>query len=273
MLTGTLEPTSGKLLVLGQVPAQIHPPGARADRLHAPALRPLRRADRVARTCRSSPRCSACCGRSAAGGSPRSSSWSICGKRAAGARGSCRAACSGAWSWPARWSTSRCLLFVDEPTAGLDPMLRQKVWAEFRRLREDGRTLVVTTQYVGEAEYCDMVAVLVARAIDRPGRAGRAAADGSRRRSDRNPDGHRPSTRRRSKRCRGVRSVRQNAPRHLLVITDDAGAATPRLLQEIQAAGRRGRLEQRVSPVIRRSFRGTGRASGASGRRPRGGQR
>src|SRR5919199_3763432 len=52
------------------------------------------------------------------------------------------------------------LLFVDEPTAGLDPMLRQKAWAEFRRLRELGRTLVVTTQYVAEAEYCDTVAVL-----------------------------------------------------------------------------------------------------------------
>src|SRR5205814_9579694 len=51
-------------------------------------------------------------------------------------------------------------LFVDEPTAGLDPMLRQAIWTEFRRLREIGRTLVVTTQYVGEAEYCDLVAVL-----------------------------------------------------------------------------------------------------------------
>src|SRR3979490_644241 len=59
------------------------------------------------------------------------------------------------------------LLFVDEPTAGLDPMLRQKIWAEFRRLREEGRTLVVTTQYVGEAEYCDLVAVLArGRLID-----------------------------------------------------------------------------------------------------------
>jgi hypothetical protein len=35
----------------------------------------------------------------------------------------------------------------------------------------------------------------------------------------------------------GVRAVRQSAPRHFLVITDDAGAATPRLLQAIQAAG------------------------------------
>src|SRR5919199_872410 len=52
------------------------------------------------------------------------------------------------------------LLFVDEPTAGLDPVLRQNIWTEFRRLRDVGRTLVVTTQYVGEAEYCDAVAVM-----------------------------------------------------------------------------------------------------------------
>src|SRR5260370_25442944 len=35
------------------------------------------------------------------------------------------------------------LLFVDEPTAGLDPILRQKIWAEFRRLRDAGCTLLV----------------------------------------------------------------------------------------------------------------------------------
>src|SRR5919202_4610565 len=52
------------------------------------------------------------------------------------------------------------LLFVDEPTAGLDPILRRKVWVEFRRLRDLGRTLVVTTQVIGEAEYCDAVAVM-----------------------------------------------------------------------------------------------------------------
>src|SRR5207253_4083246 len=52
------------------------------------------------------------------------------------------------------------LLFIDEPTAGLDPLLREKIWTEFRRLREAGRTLVVTTQIVGEAAYCDTVAVL-----------------------------------------------------------------------------------------------------------------
>jgi ABC-2 type transport system ATP-binding protein len=52
------------------------------------------------------------------------------------------------------------LVFVDEPTAGIDPVLRGKFWEEFRRLRGEGRTLFVTTQYVGESEYCDRVGVI-----------------------------------------------------------------------------------------------------------------
>ena len=52
------------------------------------------------------------------------------------------------------------LLFLDEPTAGLDPLLRERVWDELRRLREIGRTLMVTTQYVSEAESCDQVALI-----------------------------------------------------------------------------------------------------------------
>lgn len=52
------------------------------------------------------------------------------------------------------------LLFADEPTAGIDPVLRGKFWDEFRHLREQGRTLFVTTQYVGEIEYCDRVGII-----------------------------------------------------------------------------------------------------------------
>lgn len=52
------------------------------------------------------------------------------------------------------------LLFIDEPTANLDPVLRRKFWDEFRLLRDRGRTIFVTTQYVGEAEYCDRVGIL-----------------------------------------------------------------------------------------------------------------
>jgi ABC-2 type transport system ATP-binding protein len=53
------------------------------------------------------------------------------------------------------------LLFLDEPTGGIDPVLRQKLWRRFAELKQQGRTLIVTTQYVGEAAYCDLVGVLV----------------------------------------------------------------------------------------------------------------
>ena len=52
------------------------------------------------------------------------------------------------------------LLFLDEPTAGIDPVLRRKFWDHFESLRDDGRTVFVTTQYVGEAAYCDQIGVL-----------------------------------------------------------------------------------------------------------------
>ena len=53
------------------------------------------------------------------------------------------------------------LLFLDEPTAGIDPVLRRKFWDYFETLKQNGRTLFVTTQYVGEAAYCDQVGVMM----------------------------------------------------------------------------------------------------------------
>jgi ABC-2 type transport system ATP-binding protein len=128
------------------------------------------------------------------------------------------------------------LLFVDEPTAGLDPMLRQRIWAEFRRLRDAGRTLVVTTQYVGEAEYCDQVAVLAHGrlvALATPEDLRRQALGGEviEIETAQSFDGglleHEE----------GVREVKQTSTRHMLVVADDAGETIPRLIQAITAAG------------------------------------
>jgi ABC-2 type transport system ATP-binding protein len=54
------------------------------------------------------------------------------------------------------------LLFLDEPTAGIDPILRRKFWDYFKQLQADGHTLFITTQYVGEAAFCDLVGVMYA---------------------------------------------------------------------------------------------------------------
>ncbi len=52
------------------------------------------------------------------------------------------------------------LLFLDEPTAGIDPILRKKFWDYFKQLQSNGHTLFITTQYVSEAAYCDLVGVI-----------------------------------------------------------------------------------------------------------------
>jgi ABC-2 type transport system ATP-binding protein len=52
------------------------------------------------------------------------------------------------------------LLVLDEPTAGIDPILRARFWEHFRELAAGGTTIVVTTQYVGEAAQCDTVGLM-----------------------------------------------------------------------------------------------------------------
>jgi ABC-2 type transport system ATP-binding protein len=63
------------------------------------------------------------------------------------------------------------LLFLDEPTTGLDPQSRAHMWEEVKRLREDGTTVFLTTHYLEEADaLCDRLAI-----IDR----GRIVAEGT----------------------------------------------------------------------------------------------
>lgn len=52
------------------------------------------------------------------------------------------------------------LLFVDEPTAGLDPILRETIWTDLTDLQNDGVTVVMNTQYLDEAEKSDRVGLM-----------------------------------------------------------------------------------------------------------------
>ncbi|MDX1611250.1 MAG: ATP-binding cassette domain-containing protein, partial [Candidatus Thermoplasmatota archaeon] len=53
------------------------------------------------------------------------------------------------------------VLFLDEPTLGLDPQTRERLWAYIRGLREGGTTVLMTTHYMDEADaLCDRIAVI-----------------------------------------------------------------------------------------------------------------
>jgi ABC-2 type transport system ATP-binding protein len=52
------------------------------------------------------------------------------------------------------------LLVLDEPTVGIDPALRKKIWSELARLRDSGKAILVTTHVMDEAELTDRVALL-----------------------------------------------------------------------------------------------------------------
>lgn len=62
------------------------------------------------------------------------------------------------------------ILILDEPTVGMDPVLRQSIWGELKRLSRNGTTIIVTTHVMDEAEKCDRLAML---------RYGRLIATGS----------------------------------------------------------------------------------------------
>jgi ABC-2 type transport system ATP-binding protein len=145
------------------------------------------------------------------------------------------------------------VLFVDEPTAGLDPLLRQTVWEEFRRLRDAGRTLFVTTQTVTDAEHCDHVALLVRGtivALDEPEALRHAAFGGEvvevRTRG--------PADARIVKGLPGIVSVHQAASDRLVVVAEDAGAATPRITDALAASGARVLTAEKYEPTFDDAF-------------------
>ena len=51
------------------------------------------------------------------------------------------------------------ILFLDEPTSGIDPLARRAFWRAITALAQSGVTIVITTHFMEEAEYCDRIAI------------------------------------------------------------------------------------------------------------------
>ena len=52
------------------------------------------------------------------------------------------------------------ILILDEPTVGIDPVLRQSIWEAFYELKQKGTTIIVTTHVMDEAEKCDRLGMI-----------------------------------------------------------------------------------------------------------------
>ena len=61
------------------------------------------------------------------------------------------------------------IVFLDEPTSGVDPITRRQFWELIYEAAHAGTTVLVTTHYMDEAEYCDRVSIMVAGRIDAMG--------------------------------------------------------------------------------------------------------
>ena len=58
------------------------------------------------------------------------------------------------------------IIFLDEPTGGVDPITRRQFWEMIYREANNGKTIFVTTHYMDEAEYCDRVSIMVTGKIE-----------------------------------------------------------------------------------------------------------
>ena len=128
------------------------------------------------------------------------------------------------------------LLILDEPTAGIDPLLRVTVWEELHRLRDAGRTLLVTTQYVHEAEECDQVALIAHGrliALAPPEELRRSATGGDVIDVETTDmfEGSKLES------VAGVIAIHQLDARRLRVTVDDAGTKLPAVVDAIGEAG------------------------------------
>jgi ABC-2 type transport system ATP-binding protein len=58
------------------------------------------------------------------------------------------------------------IVFLDEPTGGVDPITRRQFWEMIYKAADLGTTIFVTTHYMDEAEYCDRVSIMVEGKIE-----------------------------------------------------------------------------------------------------------
>lgn len=145
------------------------------------------------------------------------------------------------------------IVFLDEPTSGVDPISRRNFWDLIYRLAEEGVTLFVTTHYMEEAEYCDRLGLiyrgeLVAVGTPLELKTRFMAEDVVEVLCDRSQDA--------MEHIEALSGVRHAAlfGRGLHVVAEDADAAIPAIVQTLAAKGFADVRAERITPSLEDVF-------------------
>jgi ABC-2 type transport system ATP-binding protein len=146
------------------------------------------------------------------------------------------------------------ILFLDEPTSGVDPGSRRRFWELIHALSADGVSVLVSTHYMDEAEYCNRVALINRGhlvALGTPQALKRGSIDGELLSIE-----HVEGAAHNIDALRGAPGVRDAAifGSALHVLVDDAVQRGPDLVDRLARAGVPGATARRIEPTLEDSF-------------------
>jgi ABC-2 type transport system ATP-binding protein len=145
------------------------------------------------------------------------------------------------------------MLFLDEPTGGVDPEARRAFWELIYALAQDGVTVFVTTHYMDEAEHCNRIALMYGGrlvALDTPNGLKLGAIDGQVLEIEGMPQ---DDARAVVAALSGVREVAPHGAR-LHAIVDDAALRGPQALDALRASGIDDARVERIDPSLEDVF-------------------
>jgi len=145
------------------------------------------------------------------------------------------------------------IIFLDEPTSGVDPVSRRRFWELIQELSAEGVTVFVTTHYMDEAEYCNRLALIFQGrliALGTPSQLKLNSVNGDLLTIEAAPLGHALEL---VKAARGVRdaAVFGNA---LHIVVEDADQGMPTMQAAMEAGGIQVRRIARIRPSLEDAF-------------------
>jgi ABC-2 type transport system ATP-binding protein len=145
------------------------------------------------------------------------------------------------------------MLFLDEPTGGVDPEARRAFWELIYDLAQDGVTVFVTTHYMDEAEHCNRIGLMYGGklvALDTPAALKHSTISGDVLEVEGTPQDHIRDL------VAGLPGVREVAPygARLHAIVDDAALREPQIIGALQSAGIAEARVERIEPSLEDVF-------------------